>query len=144
MRRRIVLLLVVVAALAMVGGVALAVDKSCGGGDCVGTREDDTITGSNSPDRIAGMEGNDTITQPQVFGDSDEIYGDEGNDTITDIIADADRDTIYGDEGNDTIDVRDGDLGPDFVDCGPGKKDKVFFNPEDTVVRCEIKKPGYL
>jgi Ca2+-binding RTX toxin-like protein len=107
-------------------------------------READTITGSNNPDRIAGMEGNDTITQPAVFGDSDEIYGDEGNDTITDTIADADRDTIYGDEGNDTIDVRDGDLGPDTVDCGAGRKDKVFFNEGDTVAKnCEIKKPGF-
>jgi hypothetical protein len=53
---------------------------------------------------------------------------------------------IYGDEGNDTIDVRDGDLGPDRVNCSPGRKDKVFFDePEDTAARnCEIKKPGFL
>jgi hypothetical protein len=74
------------------------------------------------------------------------MYGDEGNDTIEDgNAANPDNDLIYGDEGNDIIDVRDGDLGPDTVNCGPGAKDRVFFDePEDTVAKnCEIKRPGF-
>lgn len=62
MKRAVVLLVVVAAVLAMAGGVALALDKGCTGGDCVGTREADTLTGSTNVDRIVGMEGNDTIT----------------------------------------------------------------------------------
>ena len=158
MKRQIVLLLVVaVAMLAMAGGVAVALSKGCSGGDCVGSREADTITGSTGTDVVALLEGNDTYTDAEN-GNSDEIYGDEGNDTITDNASSGenggDRDIIYGDEGNDTINVRedeDGDfqdpisgrmLG-DTVDCGQGKKDKVFFDEGvDTVTRCEIKNPG--
>jgi Ca2+-binding RTX toxin-like protein len=88
------------------------------------------------------MEGNDIITAG-VF--HDDIYGDEGNDTITDNNApSSDVDFIYGDEGNDTIDVQEGDdEHSDVVNCGPGTKDKVFFDEGfDTVTGCEKKNPG--
>ena len=141
MRRAVVLLVVVAAVLAMAGGVALALDKNCTGGDCIGTRGDDFIVGSTNLDRIVGMEGND-----QVIGQegSDEIYGDEGNDIITDNGTNIDFDTIYGDEGNDTIDMYElGVAGADTVNCGPGKKDKVFFDKGIDVIanNCEIRKP---
>ena len=140
-----------VAVLAVVGGVALAVNKTCLGAvgsggtlapDCIGTREADTLTaGDDNTHIIAGLEGNDIITGGAV---QDTIYGDEGNDTITDNSPNNDIDEIYGDEGNDTIDVReDGADAGDIVDCGPGKKDRVFFDVGvDTVTRCEIKNPG--
>jgi Ca2+-binding RTX toxin-like protein len=138
--RRVVLLLVVVAAvLAMTGGVALALDKGCTGGDCLGTRDADTLTGSTNIDRIAAMEGNDAI---DGGAGSDQIFGDEGNDTIVDDGSADDFDSIFGDEGNDTLNVQEGDVFEDNVDCGPGKKDKVFFDDGiDIIARnCEIKK----
>ena len=149
MGRQIVLsLAVALVALAVAGGVALALNKTCLGAvgaggtlapDCVGSREADTLTaGDDNTHIIAGMEGNDIITGG---GFHDFIYGDEGSDTINDGDPGSDIDTIFGDEGNDTIDVREGDGHPDVVDCGPGKKDKVFFDPADTVTRCEIKNP---
>jgi Ca2+-binding RTX toxin-like protein len=117
MRRAILLLVLVAAVLALSGGAVLAVDKTCFGSDCVGTRGADKITSSsNGPNNIAGMEGNDIITSG-VFHDG-----------------------IYGDEGNDTIDVQEGDEFPDMVNCVPGTKDKVFFDEGfDTVTGCEKK-----
>ena len=117
MRRAILLLVLVAAVLALTGGAVLAVDKTCFGSDCVGTRGADKITSSsNGPNNIAGMEGNDIITSG-VF-----------------------HDEIYGDEGNDTIDVQEGDEFPDMVNCVPGTKDKVFFDEGfDTVTGCEKK-----
>ena len=145
MRRAVVLLVVAAAAvLALAGGMALAASVSCtdagsAPGDCLGTREPDTITGSAGIDRIAGMEGNDII---DGGASSDEIYGDEGNDTITDASDTGDGDLIYGDQGNDTIDVQEGDEFTDAVNCGPGTKDKVFFDEGfDTVTGCEKKNP---
>jgi Ca2+-binding RTX toxin-like protein len=144
MRRAVLLLVVAAAVLALAGGMVWAEDKICTGtgGDCVGTREADNVSGSNSSDRVALLEGNDSITQPPVFNDNDTMYGDEGNDFIHDGTTQNDNDTIYGDEGNDTINVEDA-AGPDTVNCGPGKRDKVFFNEdEDTISRnCEIKNP---
>ena len=147
MSRQIVLsLALAVAVLATAGGMVLAVTKSCLETDCIGTREDDTLTvGDENPHTIAGLEGNDTITGGP---DHDTIYGDEGDDTISDNTgpgpgADHDLDVIYGDEGNDTIDVRENEAGNDVVDCGPGKKDTVFFDEgSDTVTRCERKNPS--
>jgi Ca2+-binding RTX toxin-like protein len=152
MRRAVLLLVITAAVLAVAGGVALAVNKICFGAsgssgtltpDCVGTREADTLTAvDDNHHNITGMEGNDIITGGE---DSDNIYGDEGNDTIDDFegnIPDLDR--VYGDEGNDTIDVQEATNGEDTVNCGPGKKDRVFFDQgTDTISRtCEIRNPG--
>jgi hypothetical protein len=49
---------------------------------------------------------------------------------------------IFGDEGNDLINVDDGD-GNGTVNCVPGRKDKVFFDENDTVpANCEIRNPA--
>jgi RTX calcium-binding nonapeptide repeat (4 copies) len=142
MRRAVVLLVVVATALAVASGVVLADDKSCTGGDCVGTRDGDTITGTTSADRIAGMEGDDSIASGDGNG---QVFGDEGKDTVTDSPftgTENDTDSVFGDEGKDTINVDDGD-GNDSVDCGPGRKDRVFFDEGDTVLRnCEIRNPA--
>ena len=148
MKRTTTLGLLTVAALLLLGlgsGVVLAATITCTGRDCLGTREPDQITGSTSPDRIAGMEGNDTITEPASgSGDNDQIFGDEGNDVITDNLGVLDNDVIFGDEGNDTIDVdelgMDDSPAFDTVDCGPGKKDKVFADSTGRLTHCEIKK----
>ena len=62
--------------LTIAGGVVLAAPVGCTGVDCIGTREADTITGSDSFDRIAGMEGNDIISGRHG---GDQIFGDEGS-----------------------------------------------------------------
>jgi Ca2+-binding RTX toxin-like protein len=116
------------ALLALAAGVASALNKTCLGAvgsggtlapDCLGTREADTLTaGDDNSHNIAGMEGNDIITGGGF------------------------HDNIYGDEGNDSIDVQDGDQFEDVVNCGPGKKDTVFFDEGfDTVTGCEKKNP---
>jgi hypothetical protein len=47
---------------------------------------------------------------------------------------------IFGDEGNDLINVDDGN---GTVNCVPGRKDKVFFDENDTVpANCEIRNPA--
>jgi len=144
--RRAVLLGVVAAAavLAIAGGVVLAETKTCASFECVGTRGADTLTGGGAQqDRIAGLEGNDQI---DGLGGSDTLYGDEGNDTIRDDSGALDADTIYGDEGNDTIRVNEfnGAAAGDTVNCGPGAKDRVFFDQGfDTIHKsCEIRNPS--
>jgi len=151
MRRAVLLLVIAGVVLAAAGGVALAVNKTCFGAtgpsgsltpDCVGTRDADTLTaGDDNDHNIAGMEGSDIITGG---GFHDKIYGDEGNDSITDNEDTFDLDLIYGDEGNDTINVQEGRTGEDTVNCGPGAKDRVFFDQgTDTISRtCEIRNPG--
>ena len=53
----------------------------------------------------------------------------------------------HGDDGNDNISVRKvGPLGPGDgaeVHCGPGKRDRGFYDGADTVAKdCELKRPG--
>src|SRR5215218_8489315 len=140
MRRVLLLLVVAAAVLALAAGLVLAETFSCTG-PCVGTREADMMTGSATLDRIAGMEGNDTITGGA--GD-DQMYGDEGGDTIMDNSNTEDNDAVFADEGNDTINVREGEgvAGADTVFCGPGKKDKVFFDENMDFLHkgCEIRR----
>jgi Ca2+-binding RTX toxin-like protein len=150
--RRVALLLAIAAAVLTVGGgVALAANKDCFGAvgsggtlapDCVGTRAADTLTaGDDNSHNIVGMEGGDIITGG---GAGDKIYGDEGNDSITDNEDVPDLDIIWGDEGDDIIRVREGNGVGDTVNCGPGAKDKVFFDRRiDTISsNCEIRNPG--
>ena len=150
--RRVALLLVIAATvLAVAGGAAFAVNRTCLGAvgaggtlapDCVGTRAADTLTaGDDNSHNIVGMEGNDIITGG---GFHDNIYGDEGNDSITDNEDTPDLDFIWGDEGNDIIRVREGNGVGDTVNCGSGAKDKVFFDRDVDTIRsnCEIRNPG--
>ena len=118
----VVLLVVAAALMALTGGVVLALppQEDCAATECVGTRGDDLLNGTFGNDQIAGMEGNDLI------------YGSGGGDYI------------YGDEGNDTIYVAEVVLAEsyDTVNCGPGNKEKVFFDSFDIIAKnCEIRKP---
>jgi len=145
MKRQAILLVVATATTILLGvGIAAALTKTCGGGDCVGSQQNDQLTGTTSNDRIAELEGNDTITEPATgtLSDNDEIFGGGGNDVITDNQGANDNDRIFGDAGNDIIDVDEsGDnVGGEIVDCGPGKKDKVFADSFDQLTHCEIKK----
>jgi hypothetical protein len=49
-------------------------------------------------------------------------------------------DTVKGGKGNDGIDAADGFK--DFIDCGKGKQDTVFFDVgKDKVTNCERRNP---
>src|SRR5215217_4224623 len=99
MRRRAILLLLAIAgALVVVGGVAYAAAVTCDGtgdkdpdtGECRGTKRADTIDGTEGPEVIKALAGNDLVVGN---GGADEIYGDEGNDLVD---AHGGNDTIYG------------------------------------------------
>ena len=131
MRRAIALIVVCTMLLALgAGAVWAATLIGCpnilGTYQCLGTSGGDVMTATDANDSIAGLEGRDRI-----------------NDA-----AKQDMDTINGGPDDDTIDVREGNTGlnnRDLVDCGKGRRDRVFFDKGedgDKVVRCEIKNPG--
>jgi RTX calcium-binding nonapeptide repeat (4 copies) len=91
-----------------------------GGGECLGTDEDDVICGSDHGDIVEGGLGDDII----CGGDGhDTIYGDDGDDGIC---AGDGNDIIYGGSGNDTLigfdgnDTIFGDSGDDNIIGGDG------------------------
>jgi Ca2+-binding RTX toxin-like protein len=102
MRRTILLLSTMMLALLMAGGVALAANIQCLGGPCVGTEENDQITGSQVDDFIEALGGRDHVTARP--GD-DYVNGGGGSDEIT------------GGEGGDIL-LRG--RGPDEIGGGPG------------------------
>ncbi len=64
MRRAFLLLTVMVAALVLASGVALAQIINCptgADGLCVGTDNSDTLNGTNSADDMRGLKGQDTL-----------------------------------------------------------------------------------
>ena len=99
--------------LVLVAGAALANTIGCQAGiECDGTQKADRMTGTNANDVISGFGGK-----------------------IQDA-AKHDLDTIAGGGQNDIIDVREGNSGlnnHDYVDCGKGNHDRVFFDAEDQV-----------
>jgi Ca2+-binding RTX toxin-like protein len=121
MRRGTITLLVVVALLALVPGIALA-------RNFVGTNGNDRIIGTQAEDLITARGGDDVV---EGRGSDDEINGGSGNDRLRDNTAQVDADEILAGRGSDTINVEDGDTGApspedplepilDEVDCGPG------------------------
>lgn len=97
---------------------------------CVGTPQDDTMTGTNAYDNMSGGGGVDTI-YGRRYGDA--IRGEGGNDTI---YGQGGRDELYGDlkdssatVGNDRIfggpreDEINGGPGSDVLSGGPGDDD---------------------
>ena len=130
MRRVVALTVMCLVLLTLGAGAALAVTlidcpNVAGTNQCMGTPDGDVMTGTGANDTIAGLGGRDRIQDA----------------------AKQDIDTITGGGDNDTIDVREGSIGlnnRDFVDCGRGTRDRVFFDKGedgDKVVRCEIKNP---
>jgi Ca2+-binding RTX toxin-like protein len=102
MRRTILVLLTTMAlALLMAGGVALAADITCSSDPCFGTPEDDHIDGTNNPEVIKALEGNDEI---DGLDGADTLYGRRGDDTVgSGIIGGNDSDTSYGGRGDDWL-----------------------------------------
>ena len=147
--RKVIPLLIVLAALAFAATASARL--------IVGTRGDDTLTGTDNRDHILAKAGNDTITGK---GGSDVALGQAGNDTIS---GDEGPDLLFGGPGNDaldggvgndqiwtgwgtdTVDAGDGndivhsaadDSASDVIDCGPGF-DRAFIRTGDVAVNCE-------
>jgi Ca2+-binding RTX toxin-like protein len=101
--RRVAMLAIVGSVLLVAfAGVAWAANITCPGGPCVGTEENDRITGSLLDDQIQALGGRDHVQARQ--GD-DQVEGDAGHDEIT---------------GGVGADLLFGDMGPDEIGGGPG------------------------
>ncbi len=121
----------------------------CTGGECDGTERSDAINGSDAQDLINALAGDDTTS-----GGVDTIIGGSGNDALSGGPADdfvgggPGNDKLSGDTGNDQLDARDfegpgvdhvsggegdenilaADARVDYIDCGGGTNDFVFFD----------------
>ena len=119
MRRTILLVTAMAAALVLAGGVAYAVTKTCET-VCKGTDNRDVLIGTSA----------DTS-----------FYGFKKGDQITDT-AKHDNDLVKAGSGNDVINVREGGNAQneaDVVDCGEGY-DTVYADANDRVneENCEV------
>jgi Ca2+-binding RTX toxin-like protein len=100
MRRAIHLLTVVVTALVVASGVALAQVVNCptgANGLCVGTDNDDTLNGTTGDDDMRGLRGKDTLNAAAGF---DLLSGGRGDDTLN---GDLDSDQLNGGLGRDAL-----------------------------------------
>lgn len=133
MRRTVLLLAVMGAALLLGTGVALAAAVS-------GTQGNDTLRGTRQADQIYGLNGNDTL-----YGrsGSDELYGGAGNDNLygaaqnDELYGGSGFDNLFGGSGSDFINSADRGT-PDLIDCGnrDGEVDRVVRDEEDRVRNC--------
>ncbi len=101
MRKQTIILLVVMgAALLLSSGVALAKFVSCkpDAEKCKGTKKDDVLFGTSTPDRIFGLKGDDQLVG---FGESDELFGGKGGDLLMGGGGDQADDTLNGEAGAD-------------------------------------------
>jgi Ca2+-binding RTX toxin-like protein len=107
MRRMVLLLTVMAAALVLASGVALAVNK-------LGTNGPDTLTGTDGDDNLSGRGGNDRLFS---LAGRDNLLGGPG------------KDVVFG--GNERLEISAGDKnllggpGNDFVNGGKGSDDVV-------------------
>jgi Ca2+-binding RTX toxin-like protein len=111
----------------VVSGVALAANIACvvGATQCVGTSQNDHISGSQQDDTIFARHGDDTVNGNDGH---DEIHGGPGNDTLNgnDV-----GDTFFGDGGADTL---EGALGADNNSGGRGNDSIDASDPNDPAV----------
>jgi Ca2+-binding RTX toxin-like protein len=152
----------VLAALVVASGVALAVDMvGTNGEDTIyGTPDDDSILGYGGFDQLYGYKGSDYIDGGDGGGF---IEGDDGREaeTFNDVLvggSDEDdmagyngNDKYYGLNGNDTIDAGENINSTyqqarrfrDVVNCGVGTDDTVVnYTPgRDKLIGCENKEP---
>lgn len=154
MKRLSILLAVMALALTMAAGVAYAATITCDGGDCNGTTEDDTITGSVNRDEIDARAGDDFVNAragfDRVFGQAgvDELYGGGNGDFVgggpgrDTVVGGSGEDGMYGADGDDRIDAADGirdrrvDGGPVFDVC------IIDFQDRAVTEECERERLG--
>jgi hypothetical protein len=108
-KRILVLLATMVTGVLLASGVALAANIQCQGGPCVGTEQNDRITGSLLDDDIQALGGLDVVT---ARAGDDFVDGGNG------------RDDISGGGGGDFL---VGGRGPDDIEGGPGTTDAITF-----------------
>jgi Ca2+-binding RTX toxin-like protein len=130
MRHTILLLSTMMLALLLAGGVGLAANIHCQGGQCLGTQQNDLILGSQVDDLILAFDGIDRVNAHQ--GDDGVIGGDGG-----DQIAGAEgADVLNGHAGDDDIRGGPGTLADGepltTVTCGPVGDVTTVFNQEMT------------
>jgi hypothetical protein len=112
-----------VVALLLAGGVALAANIQCQGGACVGTEQNDRITGSRDDDST------------EALGGRNDLSGNGGDDCL-DLGGDAlENERVSRGDGDDLL--FPGDLDGDDVFCGAGH-DTVIADAENRVAAdCE-------
>ena len=134
MRRTVLALTTMAAALILGSGIALAAAVS-------GTQGNDTLRGTIRVDQIYGLNGNDTL---DAYRGSDELYGGAGNDNLNagpgqdELYGGSGIDNLFGGDGGDFINSAD-QGGEDLVDCGNpdgGASDRVIRNGNDRVRNC--------
>jgi Ca2+-binding RTX toxin-like protein len=92
-----------VTALVLLSGVALAVTRQCKTGiECYGTRESDTLKGTDGIDYMYGKGAGDTL---KGFGGDDYLTGQGGSDKL---FGASGLDRLYPGPGNDVLDAGDG------------------------------------
>ena len=127
MKRRILMLVIAVAALALAGTAAafrLDVIRGTDGPDQLnGTAGSDLIYARGGNDIVHARDGNDVVFGGQG---NDVIRGGHGNDVLYGGPGDdvmwpgAGVDVQYGGRGNDVLHALANDNQPDVIDCGPG------------------------
>jgi RTX calcium-binding nonapeptide repeat (4 copies) len=138
MKRILVLLVTMAAAVVVASGVALAAAIA-------GTNGDDTLIGTNNRDTISGAAGDDFIAgrdaRDSLYGDqgADEVHGNAGNDQV---FTGQGADEAYAGRGdNDFVNTLDEEL-ESVIDCGPGQNDEAYvdFDESELAVAggCEI------
>lgn len=112
--RRLMLMLGMTMVLAlMVGGVALAITKTCNDVPCKGTDNEDVLHERPGRDNIIAMDDHDILDMNNYFNDRDVGRGGGGPDKL--LANDRDgRDTLRGGAGRDRC---YGDRGDRFVNC---------------------------
>jgi Ca2+-binding RTX toxin-like protein len=124
----------------LIGGVAYAASVTCDRagdtnpaiGECRGTIEADSITGSGRGEVIDAMAGNDTV---DARAGNDSVMGREGQDTIhggggqDSLSGGQDADTLYGDRNHDYL-------------YGGGGRDDYFGGPGPDTIVADVSLPG--
>jgi Ca2+-binding RTX toxin-like protein len=161
MRRTVLLLAATALTICLGAGVALAqrgfgdqgsgVTKTCPT-TCTGTTYPDTLIGTNAPNYIQGLGGNESPTWGDYIpghGGNDILYGNAGGDRIEGghgndaifgnqgkdlLIGGPDNDHIHGGSGGDVIRVKDGVV--DHVNCAGGNDDVSNRDSIDVLRNC--------
>jgi Ca2+-binding RTX toxin-like protein len=124
MRRIMAMLSAMTVMVVLATGVAFAADIDCLIDACVGTKGDDQIRGTENPETISALAGNDFV------------FSRGGDYTI---YLENEKDRADGAGGNDTIYGGAGNV--HYIDCGEGK-DTVYYDVGiDTVTNCEVLNP---
>ncbi len=140
--KRTILMMAATMALAvlLIGGVAYAASVRCDGagdtdpdvGECRGTIEADSISGSGRGEFIDALAGNDTV---DARAGNDSVLGREGQDTIHGgggegaIAGGPDNDTLFGDRRHDVL-------------TGNGGSNQYFGGPGPDTLAAELSLPG--